>query len=296
MKRHATGFSPRRRIVPKLLVTITVVFVVGEAHAAKLHAHTLRAWEQYLQWADEKVARELRGSNGFLIQDYLSPKEKAEVQAELKAGKVVVRKMRGVEPRGARFNIDDGTIHHWWGSIFVPGVALADLLRFVQDYDNHAGKFIEVEKSRLLSKQGETYKFYFRLKRAKAPITVYYNTEQECSYYSYGPKRASSRSVAHKIAELENPGTPQERERTHDDDWGFLWRVVTWWRFVEADGGVIVECESASLSRGVPGWLRFIPGAMGYLESVPRESIENTLGSIRKFAPSWKMQPESRKR
>lgn len=279
------SFRRNRRFVASSCCLIANLLLAAEASAAKLHPHTIKAWEQYLKWANQKVERELHSSNGFLIRDYLPLNEKAEVQAKLKAGQVVIRKMKRVEPKGANFDIDDGAIHHWWGSIFVPGTSLAGLLQFVKDYDNHAGRFIEVERSRLLSKQGETYRFYFRLKRSKAPITVHYNTEQECIYYPHGPKKASSRSVAHKIAELENPGTPDERELTHDNDWGFLWRVATWWRFQEIDGGVIVEAESASLSRGIPALLRFIPGAMGYLESVPRESLENTLRSISQHAP-----------
>ena len=59
---------------------------------------------------------------------------------------------------------------------------------------------------------------------------------------------------------------------------------MTWWRFQQVDNGVIVECESASLSRSIPGIVNFIPGLRGYLESVPYESLQNTLMPIRKFA------------
>jgi len=276
-------------IFERLVVILAILIACPmEAVAAKLKPEAVKAWEQYLQWADQKVQRELSAQNIFLIQNTLPPKERTEVADQLKAGKVVVRKMKGVVPQGRSFDVPDGAVHHWWGSILVPDVTLAPLLQFLKDYDNHAGRFVEVEKSKLLSKKGETYKFYFRLRRAKAPITVYYNTEQECTYFMHGSTRASSRSFATKIAELENPGTPQEREKSHDDDWGFLWRVVTWWRFEETKEGVIVECESASLSRGVPGFIRFIPGLTGYLESVPRESLENTLTSIRKFSKTFK--------
>jgi len=267
-----------------LLAPLLWLVLVPEASAAALRAETLKAWERYVGWADARVERELADPDRFLWQEYVPQADRAEIAERLRSGRVVVRRMSGVVPAGVKLEVPDGAVHHWWGSILVPDVSLAPLLRFVKDYDHHAGRFVEVEQARLLARNGETYRFFLRLRRTKAPITVYYNTEQECTYRSYGPKLASSRSVALRIAELENPGTPREREKSSDDDRGFLWRMVTWWRFKQTPRGVLVECESASLSRNIPGWLRFIPGAIGYLESVPRESIENTLTSIRKYA------------
>ncbi len=62
-------------------------------------------------------------------------------------------------------------------------------------------------------------------------------------------------------------------------DSGFLWRMDSDWRFQERDGGVYVECETISLTRDIPkglGWL-----VKPFLTSVPRESLESTLGSTR---------------
>lgn len=252
--------------------------------AAELEPAAVKAWDQYVEWADQKVQRELSDPHGFLIQNYLSSQDKATVQRQLAAGEAVVRRLEGVVPAGTKFTVPNAAIHHWWSSIIVPNITLADLLKFLQDYDHHAGRFAEVVQSRLLSKQGDKYKFFFRLKRSKSVVTVHYNTEQECVYRTHDPKRASSRSVATKIAEIENAGTAQERELPPGDDRGFLWRLVTWWRFQQVDNGVIVECESASLSRSIPGIVNFIPGLRGYLESVPHESLQNTLIPIRKLA------------
>jgi hypothetical protein len=252
--------------------------------AVKLEPAAVKAWDQYLKWADQKVERELSDPKGFLIQNYLSPQDKATVQRQLGAGEAVVRRMQGVVPSGTKFSVPDAAIHHWWGSIIVPNITLEDLLKFLQDYDHHAGRFAEVVQSKLLSKQGEKYKFFFRLKRSKSFVTVHYNTEQECVYRLHDSNRASSRSIATKIAEIENAGTPDEQELAPGEDRGFLWRLVTWWRFQEIETGVIVECESASLSRSIPGIVNFIPGLRGYLESVPHESLQNTLIPIRKLA------------
>src|SRR5437867_5119112 len=186
-------------------------FLAADAAAAKLQPRTVKAWDQYLFWADQKVQRELSHPNRFLIIDNVLPQERAELLNQLRSGSVVTRQMTGVVPPGTSFKVPDGAIHHWWGSIMVPGISLADLLRLLKDYDHHAGRFAEIEQSRLIAKNGENYKFFFRLRRTKPPVTVYYNTEQECSYVTNGHSRASSRSVATKIAELQDADTSKER-------------------------------------------------------------------------------------
>ncbi len=63
-------------------------------------------------------------------------------------------------------------------------------------------------------------------------------------------------------------------------DGGFLWRINSYWRFDERDGGVYVQCESVSLSRGIPlgfGWL-----VGPFVTSIPRESLTFTLETTRK--------------
>ncbi len=281
----------RRRLFAFLafsaLLTLAPAFA-SDAMAAKLQPHAVKAWDTYLQWADSKVERELADPNRFLIQDYLSPQERAKVQQRLNAGEVVVRRMQGVIPQGTTFEIRDAAIHHWWGSIFIPQITLAELLPFLKDYDHHGGRFREVQKSRLLSKNGENYRFYFRLKRSNPFITANFNTEQECKYRTNGPTQASSRSIATRIAELENADTPKEREFPPGDDHGFLWRLVSWWRFRQTPGGVVVECESASFSRNIPKLVVIIPGLRGYLESLPKDSLENTLTSVSREAITFK--------
>ena len=115
--------------------------------------------------------------------------------------------------------------------------------------------------------------------RRESVITVTYNTEHAVEYRRLAPARASSRSVATKIAELENAGTAQEREKAAGNDHGFLWRLNAYWRYEQVDGGVIIECESVSLSRSVPALLR--PFVMGTVERIARESLQKTLVSLR---------------
>jgi hypothetical protein len=259
----------------------------SDAFATVLTRATENAWNQYFAWAGQRVDRELSDPQRFLIQDFLPAAEKQTINTELERGAVVVRRIApsSVIPGGQKLEVPDGEIHHWWGAVLIPNTTLADLLPFLQDYEHHAGKFADVEKSKLLSREGDKFRFYFRLRRSKAFVTANFNSEQECTYRRHSPTRVSSRSIATKIAELENPGTPQERERPQGNDRGFLWKLVSWWRFEQTGAGVIVECESASLSRDIPTVVKFIPGVSSYIRSTPRESLESVLNSIRTHAP-----------
>ena len=174
--------------------------------------------------------------------------------------------------------VDDGMIHHWMGATFVPGIKLESLLKWVKDYAQHEKFFPEIERSRLLSNDGDTYKVYLRLKRKKI-ITVVYNTEHSASYFPQSATRVVSKSFTTRIAQVEDAGTSQEKELPIGQDGGYLWRLNSYWRFEERDGGVYVECESISLSRGIPfgvGWM-----IRGLVDSLPRESLLNTLTPLR---------------
>jgi hypothetical protein len=111
-------------------------------------------------------------------------------------------------------------------------------------------------------------------------ITVTYNTEHVIEYTRIRGTRALVRSVAARITELADAGTAQEREKPAGDDSGFLWRLNAYWRYEAVPGGVIVECESVSLSRAVPVIVR--PVANPIVDRIARESLHRTLSSLRR--------------
>jgi hypothetical protein len=244
----------------------------------ELKPAALEAWTEYERLTEKRIAGELESSERFLVQDFLPDGEAARCRETLASGDVFIRKMETRNEEGKPIAVREGMIHHWFGSIFLPGVNLGKLLRWVQDYDQHAKYFDEVEESRLLQRDGDVFKTSLKLRRKKV-ITVQYRTEHVVEYRRHGDTRASSKSAATRIAQLENSGTPDEREKPPGRDSGFLWRLNSYWRFEQRDGGVVVSCESVSLSRAIPRGLEWLIG--GYVESVPKESLEKTLRSIR---------------
>ena len=272
------GVARAFRPLAQRLLWMIALLAAQPLPGAELRPSTLSAWETYVRLTEQRVAAELEDGQKFLSSDFLPGSEPLTTRSLLRSGQVSIRRMKTGGQNGTEVPVPDGMIHHWLGGIRVPGVSLESLLQWVQDYDGHERYFMEVEKSQLLSREGPEFRIFYRLRRKKV-ITVYYNTLHTVIYRPQDSRRASSRSFTTKIAELEDPGTAAEKENPVGTDRGFLWRLNSYWRFQEEDGGVFVECESVSLSRSIPFGLSWL--IKGYVESIPRESLENTLTSIR---------------
>jgi hypothetical protein len=197
----------------------------------------------------------------------------------LKHGAVKIEKLEAKED-GKTIQTPGALIHHWVGAIFVDGAKLNDVLAVLQDYDQHATYYApDVEQSKIESRDGDRFRIFLRFRRHKV-ITVVLNTEHEVQYFRDSPVRAHSRSSAVHIAEVENAGKSNEREKTPGDDGGFLWRMETWWRMEERDGGVYVQSEVASLTRDIPLGLGWLIGP--FLTSIPKETLTATLEATRR--------------
>jgi hypothetical protein len=110
-------------------------------------------------------------------------------------------------------------------------------------------------------------------------VTVVLDTEHDVQYSSLDPSRWLCRSYTTRISEVDDAGTDHEKVLTPDTGYGFLWRMHSYWRFQEQDGGVYVECRAISLTRNVPLALKLIVQPM--VKKLPRESLINTLTATR---------------
>ena len=213
-----------------------------------------------------------------MAQDFQAvPKAQMERDAAL-SGQILVEKMKTLNPRGRKIKAPAGTIHHWRGSVFIPDVELESVLAQVRYPAQQEDLQQDVLESRILEESDDSLRLYLKLVRSKI-VTVTYNTEHLIEYQSHGEGLASSRSIATRIVELDQAGTPAEREKPEGQDHGFLWKLNSYWRYQQVDGGVLVECESLTLSRGVPAILA--PFIQPMINGVAKESMQRTLSAMR---------------
>jgi len=261
-----------------LILGVLLASSPSRGDAAELQPATVRAWAAYVEAAERRIAAELQSARGFLALDFQPAAEAALERKAVFAGGIPVIKMRAGDAAGVTIPVPGGMIHHWRGSVFIPGADLEQILSRVTNPavdDTHQE---DVLRSSVLERGPDSLRIYLKLQRSKF-VTVVYNTEHTVQVRRYGRTRASSRSVATRIAELEMPNSNQEREKPEGQDRGFLWRLNSYWRYEQVPGGVIVECESISLSRTLPSLLE--PLIRPLIDSTARESMERTLGSMR---------------
>ncbi|HEY1471431.1 MAG TPA: hypothetical protein VGF61_20500 [Candidatus Acidoferrum sp.] len=267
------------------LLAITQLPGLADGKAASgfrvsLSPSTVQAFQRYVAITNTENHKNL-GEGNFLWIDDLPAKEKQDAYGGLKRGEVEMRRVRP-EATGANAEIPGGMIHDWKGIVFIPGVKLDQVLRVLQDYDHQATIYApDVEKAKIEKRDGNHYVVFLRFRRTKV-VTVVLDTEHDVNYFRDSQTRAHSRSSAIRIAEVENPDSPNEKEKTPGEDQGFLWKMETWWRLQEKDGGVYVQNQVVSLTRDLPtglGWL-----IEPFITSIPKESLKFTLNATRKAA------------
>ena len=252
--------------------------LAAHAEAADLKPEAVQGFDRYVRLSEERMQTELRPGTAFLWVDGLPDARRNDVHARLQRGEVVSARLETRDVAGP-IHLPGAMIHHWVGTVFIPGVSLQQVLTLLQDYDHHSIYFSpEVSRSRTLEHAGDDFKVYFRLTRKKI-ITVVLDTEYEVHYQRLDANRAQSRSYSTRIVEIEHPGESAERSLPIGNDHGFLWRLYSYWRFSEADHGVYVQCEAISLTRDIPTGLNWLIAP--FIESIPRESLEFTLRSTR---------------
>jgi hypothetical protein len=252
-----------------LTSVVALAFLYAGAPSVELKKPTVDAYKSYVAAAEKQVDAELAGSDFFWGK--IPPQEE-----KLRAGEVLIQK---ATVEGQKAEVPDGLVHHWSGFVFIPKANLSQLLTFLEDYDHHQDYYKpEVARSKLLRRDGDHFVAHLRFVKKKV-ITVVLNTEHDVRYFRVDPTRAHSRSHTTKINEVEKPNEAGEREKPEGQGAGFLWRMDTYWRFLEKDGGVYVRCDALSLTRDIPIGLGWLIGP--FVTSIPKDSLSFTLNSTR---------------
>lgn len=251
------------------------------AGAVELRREAAKGFDQYVRLTESRMQSELAPGGAFLWVDGLPEPRRSETYARLQRGEVIAERLRTPDPSG-QSSTPGALIHHWVGTIFIPGASLAQVLTVVQDYDRHADYYKpHVMQAKTVEHSGDDFKVHYRL-REKKIITIFLDADYDVHHHVLDKTHAYSNSVSTRIAQVENPGEPNERELPPGQDGGYMWRLNSYWRYFDTGRGVYVQCEAISLSRDIPAGLNWLVGS--FVESVPKESLEFTLQSTRAAA------------
>ncbi len=270
------GVDGSRRMRRKTAMTmkwtllLATIMIPAVAMGVELQPRTLKAFDAYVVPAEAEAARRARGGGAFLGVD----EDPARLE-RVRNGEVVIDQT-GVD---SMTSVPGGLIHDWTGAAFITGVTLEETLRLCQDYESHDRYYRpEVVESKLHERDGDRFEIFYRLLKKKV-ITIVLDTEHEVRYFHVDESRAYSQSRATRISEVRNAGESNERVLPDGRGGGYLWRLNSYWRFEERDGGVYVELRAISLTRDIPtgtGWL-----VKPIVAEMPRISIHGTLTNTR---------------
>jgi hypothetical protein len=258
---------------PFTLCALVVVLAAALA-ASGLRPEAAKAFDRYVKLTELRLDGEIAHDRSFLWIDTLSGNRRAEMVRGLHDGGLIIERM-DTRDGGKSIDAPDAMIHHWLAIVFVPGVSVNSAVALMEDYDRHSQVFApNIVASKLLERKDERFRVSLRF-YVKKVIGVTLDTENQAEFFRPAADRAYSRIRSTKVTEITNAGTPQQSEKAPGQENGFMYRLNTYWRFLERDGGTYIQCESLTLSRDVPFALSWI--IKPFISQVPKESLSFTL-------------------
>jgi hypothetical protein len=257
--------------VLSLLVSLAALGSGAAGAWADAPAAAVSAFDAYVARVESRLAKQHTSADTFLV----SAGSNAAMDARLRSGELVIEKLtprNDADPPG-------GMLHDWRGTAFVPGATAAGFEQLMKDFSVYPQRYApQVMQAKILSPQTRPVPDHFTAMmrvRQKHVITVVMDTTYDIAYGRLDAQHGYSLSRSTKISEISGAGTSKERALSGSEEHGFLWRLNTYWSYEERDGGLYIQIESVSLTRGIPTGLGWLIGP--YIESVPRESLEFTL-------------------
>jgi len=256
---------------------LTLTAVIG-IEAAELKPRTVEAFDRYVSLTLARMQTEIDGRSAFLWVDRQPEDVRPEILRRLQQGEVVIEKLE-TRDGDDQIKIPSGMVHHWVGTVLIPNVPLDRAIALVQDYDRYAELYApQVTESRVLERDGDRFKVFARLFEKKV-LTAVLNTEYNVEYQFLDETRVWVPSYTTRIQEVKDPDTPEEREQPEGNDRGFLWRFNNYCSFEERAGDTYMQCESISLSRGIPFLLNVF--IKPFVASIPKDKLTFTLSAAR---------------
>ena len=246
---------------------LLLIAVSPFTRAATLKPETEAAWDAYLQQATAAMQARLQPGAHFLWLE----EEPGRMEFVRTRGPLI-----GPISKHIPQKVSNGLIHDWLGAGFVRNARIEDILHIVRDYDSYKRIYRPgVIDSLSHSSQGEKDLFFMRLANRSVVSKTALDTECEAHYIRVDDHRWYGYSNTLRIRELAHFGTPKQQTLPEDTGTGLIWRLSSFTRLEERDGGVYAELEALALSRDIPGAVRVFVTPI--VRRVSRDSLATSL-------------------
>jgi hypothetical protein len=236
----------------------------------KLDPATTAAFDSYVKIAEQQLARRWNGESPFFWSENAAKNKK-----ELLRGELIIAPAGSPNPSA----VPDGLIHDWVGAVFIPDTTVEKVVALLQNFDLHSHIYPEILQSHLIKRDEDDVTGSWRVTRKQQMVPATYDIEQTAHYERLSGSRWICRDHSTAIREVKDPGSAHESHFPVGEGLGLLWRLNAYWSLEARGTGVMAECRTISLSRGIPngmGWM-----IRPFIQNVPRESLTSTLRNTR---------------
>jgi hypothetical protein len=229
-------------------ICLSLIVVPSRSEGAELKKETQQAWDAYIQTANSQMVNRTHGP--FLWVD-----EVPDRSHSVHDGKILVSPIGQQNPKPVPY----GLIHDWMGAAFIPDAKLEDVLSAVRDY-GHYKEFYKpnVIDSESLGTAAACDKYSMLLANHEIVASTALESEYEACYHQLDDRRWYSIAHTTRLQEIRRYAWPGAEELPVDQGSGYIWRIYSFTRFEERDGGVYVELEVIVLSRDIPVAVRWM--------------------------------------
>ena len=255
------------------MVLLLFIFATASSSlAVDLNPEALKSWDDYIAVVKLRIQERVNGARAFLWID-----EDPTSSQHLSAGEIFISPLGNSHP----LSIPHGLIHHWIGAVFIPGATIEDLGAVVHNY----GSYNEIYrptlvKAELLNATSDEQNFSILWVQRMLFLTAAFYTELDSDYVALNSRQGYMTFSTTRVQQIENYGEKDERRLAPDEGNGYLWRLVSFARFEERDGGLYLELEVIGLSKDLPGSLRFLLKPV--IDHVPKQLLTAKLDQTRR--------------
>jgi hypothetical protein len=257
--------------VTKLQIPSAILFFLLSAvvsKAAELKPDTLQAWDNYIRGVKATEVERDSGSRPFLWVD-----ESPEAERHVRSGELVITDL---DPR----RVPQGLIHHWVGDMFVPNVSLDEVMQVLNNYVRYSDMFKPlIRKASIVEQDGNTVTLDVLAVQKAFSVTAAVEANEDIQIARPSADRVCITADSVHIEEIADYGEPSEHVFPDGRRPGYVWRALIVQRLEQRDGGVYVELETISLSRGIPIEVRWLIKPL--TNDLPRKMMADLLDETR---------------
>lgn len=259
------------RLARHWMSLIALLAGCGVATAATVTSQTLLAWQEHINNARAELAKGLSRPDRFIRLEQDAGKSESVHSGDIRAAHA---------PEGGLTAVPSGLVHHWIGAVFIRDVRASDVIAVLQDYEGYAGMYCPaVVESSLSSRAGDEFRYRLKFQNKGFGVKAELLGDFRSEYFKLDAASGYSVTVATNLAELGKVSSGEERPLPAAQARGYVERIFTIVRYRECESGVFVEVETLTLSRDIPGSVRWL--ARPLIERFSRNVMISTLDRLR---------------